>query len=47
MTSSSAYCEGRFVALRVRILARSEMSGEKSFELGSAPWAASLIAGSE
>jgi hypothetical protein len=38
--TSSAYCEDRFVALRVRILARSEMSGEKS---GSIPWVVSLI----
>lgn len=42
--TSSTYCEDRFVALRVRILARSEMSGEKS----STPWIGPLTtAGSE
>ncbi len=43
MTSSSAYCEARFVALRARILARSAMSGEKLFKSGLMFWVVSLI----
>jgi hypothetical protein len=40
--ASSAYGEDRFVDLRVRILARSEMSGEYSFKLGLISWVVSL-----
>ena len=40
--ASSAYGEDRFVDLRVRILARSEMSGEYWFESGLISWVVSL-----
>lgn len=46
--ASSAYCEDRFVALRVRILARSEMSGEYLLKSGLISCVVSLNAvGSE
>ena len=46
--TSSEYCGGRFVDLRVRILARSAMSGEKLFNSGPLiPFSPLTTAGSE